>query len=110
MFEGARSCMLVPGCWMNKRRFSLGARTAGHGHCTKFPILGGARFAKDVERTGLDQPLHFFIERIDAGEEIVERGEFAAVSFGEDCVPGALSKSFDVKDVHADGFINYTEL
>src|SRR6185503_15925622 len=66
--------------------------------------------AKDVERTGLDQPLHFFIERIDAGEEIVERGEFAAVSFGEDRVPGALRKSFDVKDGDADGFINHTEL
>jgi hypothetical protein len=60
--------------------------------------LGGARFAEDVERAGLDQPFHFFIERLDTREEIVQRGEFVAMAFGEDCVFGALGEAFDIED------------
>ena len=62
----------------------------------ELPILGCARFAKNVKRAGLDQHLHFCIQRLNARNEIVQRGKFTAIAFTHNGFFGAIGKTFDI--------------
>ena len=62
----------------------------------EFPVLGGAGFAEFVEGAGADQRFHFFVEWLDASDEILERRERAVGAFVQNRFFGLESEAFDV--------------
>ena len=55
----------------------------------EFPELRGAALAEVVEGADADQRFHLLGERLDAQEEIGQRGEWAAVALAQDGFAGA---------------------